>query len=34
MMDIYMIGAILVSCGLMKLLADWCESQLESGEKR
>ena len=27
-MDICMIGIIIVSCALMKLLIDWCESQV------
>lgn len=34
MMDIYMAGIILGSCFLMKLLIDWCGSQVEpDGEK-
>lgn len=34
MMDIYMIGTILISCVLMKLFVDWCESQVEPKEKK
>lgn len=33
MMDIYMIGTILVSCVLMKLFVDWCESQVNPKDK-
>ena len=34
MMDICMIGIIIVSCALMKLLIDWCESQVGPGERK
>lgn len=34
MMDICMIGIIIVSCALMKLLIDWCESQVGPGDRK
>ena len=34
MMDICMIGIIIVSCALMKLLIDWCEAQVGPGERK
>lgn len=34
MMDICMIVTILVSCGLMKLFADWCDSQVDPKAKK
>ena len=29
-----MVGTILVSCVLMKLFVDWCESQVDPKEKQ
>ncbi len=33
MMDVIMIGVLLISFGLMKLFADFCESQVNPKEK-
>ena len=34
MMDICMIGPILVSCILMKLFVNWCDSQVDPKPKK
>lgn len=33
MMDVIMVGVLLISFGLMKLFADFCESQVNPKEK-
>lgn len=33
MMDVLMLGTIAVSCILMKLFIDWCESQVDPKDK-
>lgn len=33
MMDIIMVGILIISFGVIKLFADWCQSQIEPKKK-